>query len=112
MKLSAAYSDDFLADDVHELCRMTSDLTGVALSQFKKHKTPWYSCDSIPTYYSAKYDIKFVIGAAANVEAELWFKDKKYNEPNSFSVDWDEGATVAAPPELPVELGNNYNRYR
>lgn len=99
-------------EGVHELCRMKSDLTGVNLSRFQKHKSPWYTCDSLPTWYSAEYEIRFVVGAAANVEAELWFKDQKYNEASAFSIDWDEGASKSAPQELPVELGNNYDRYR
>lgn len=91
---------------------MTSDLTRVDLSQFQKHKKPWYSCDSFPTWYSAEYEIKFVVGAAAAVDSELWFKNQKYNEPNAFKVDWDEGASVSAPREIPTERNRDYDRYR
>lgn len=92
---------------------MTSNLSGIDLKQFQKHKKPWYSCDSsMPTYYTAAYEIRFKMAAAAAVEAELWFKDKKYSEPSSFKIDWEEGASVSAPREIPGAVETNYDRYR
>ena len=92
---------------------MTSDLTRVDLSQFEKHKKPWYSCDSSrQTYYTANYEIRFVIGAAAQVDAELWFKNQKYSEPSSFKIEWDEGAKISAPREIPTAVSTTYDRFR
>jgi len=91
---------------------MTSDLTKVDLSEFKKHKSHWWQCGSLPTYYSTEYEIRFVMGAAAAVEAELWFKNQKYSEPNSFKVDWEDGASVSAPRDVPGAVEHNYDRFR
>ena len=95
------------------MCQMTSDLTKVDLSQFQKHKKPWYSCDSsMPTYYTAAYEVRFVMRAAAAVDAELWFNNQKYNEPSSFNVEWEEGVSVPAPKEIPGAVETNYDRFR
>ena len=91
---------------------MTSDLTKVSLDQFEKHKSPWYSCDKVPTWYSTEYEIQFHISAAASVETELWFRGKKYSEPNSFKLEWEEGATVSAPKEVVWAVNSNYDRFR
>ena len=50
--------------------------------------------------------------AAAGVESELWFKNEKYSEENSFKVDWQEGSTVSAPREIPAAVEHNYDRFR
>lgn len=91
---------------------MTSDLTRVNVSEFQKHKKKWYHCDSTPTWYSTDYELRFNISAAGTVETELWFKNRKYSEPNSFTIEWEAGAGVSAPKEVIGAINTNYDRFR
>jgi hypothetical protein len=51
------------------------------------------------THYRARYHIRFNI-RPAGVDFELRFKGTRYNEANSFEVQWEEGAAISAPREL------------
>lgn len=100
-------------DGVVRLCQMSSDLSKMPLTNFEKHKSPWYAfCDKQPSYYTCSYEIRFIMQAAVGVESELWFKNQKYNEVNSFKVDWQEGTSVSAPREIPSAVEHNYDRFR
>lgn len=49
-------------------------------------------------YYEARYDVKFVIGAAADATFELWFRGQQWTAPNAVRIDWREGENVPAHP--------------
>ena len=83
--------------DGAELCSvMTSDLSQVDLKRFKKFKKHWWEFKKPPSYYEAKYKIRFCLNAA-NIECELWFEDRKYNERNSLQVQFESGMWAQRP---------------
>jgi hypothetical protein len=61
-------------------------------------KKRWYQFKKPPSYYKIAYQIKFILNAA-NIESELWFNGKKYNDPNSFQVLFESGMWRPRPKE-------------
>ncbi|KIW66690.1 hypothetical protein PV04_05998 [Phialophora macrospora] len=88
-----------LRDDGVELCCvMNSDLSKVDVRNFEKVKKRWWQLSKQPSYYKVAYAIKFILNAA-NIESELWFDGKKYNEPSSFRVHFESGMWRPRPKE-------------
>lgn len=77
---------------------MKSDLTRLDVQKFKKIKKHWWQMNKKPSYYKVSYDIKFKLNAA-NIESELWFQGKQYNEHNSFQVQFESGMWKQRPKE-------------
>ncbi|ETI22823.1 hypothetical protein G647_06899 [Cladophialophora carrionii CBS 160.54] len=88
-----------LKDDGVELCCvMNSDLSKIDIQNFEKVKKHWWQLNKQPSYYKVAYGIKFILNAA-NIESELWFDGKKYNEPSSFRVHFESGMWRPRPKE-------------
>ncbi|KIV84831.1 hypothetical protein PV11_00585 [Exophiala sideris] len=96
---SAGALPNSMQEDGAELCYvMTSDLSRVDLKRFRKIKKHWWEFKKPPSYYEAKYNIRFCLNAA-NIECELWFDDRKYNEPNSSQVQFESGMWTQRPKQ-------------
>lgn len=95
---------------VKTLCTMRSDLTSVPDSEFEKRKKHWWQCNKSETHYQAKYTIRFQLNSAG-IDSQLLFKGQQYSKPNSFNIQWEAGANMAAPKEHRKEVQANYDRY-
>ena len=82
------------------MAEMTSDLTSVPLDSFEKKKKRWWQFwKNTKTHYRATYEIRFRI-KPAGLDFELWFANRKYNDPAHFKVQWEEAGTrLRAPKE-------------
>lgn len=71
------------------------------MSEFEvvKERKSWYKkIGSRDKYRIAEHEVRVVIGST-DIKFELWFKGEQYTRPNSIRVEWQEGASVAAPNE-------------
>ncbi|CZR50942.1 uncharacterized protein PAC_00816 [Phialocephala subalpina] len=86
--------------DVITLAEVESDLSKVPIDRFtpRKGKRKFLGMKPGETYYKARYDVKFVIGAATDARFELWFSDQQYTAQNAIKIDWREGASIPAQP--------------
>ncbi|KUJ22737.1 uncharacterized protein LY89DRAFT_714475 [Mollisia scopiformis] len=84
--------------DVKELAEVESDLSAVSHKKFVEHQGKRSFFRKGEPYYEARYDVKFVIGAAADARFELWFQGQQWTSPNAIKIDWQEGANVPAHP--------------
>jgi hypothetical protein len=82
---------------------MNSDLSKVDIHNFEKVKKRWWQLNKQPSYYKVAYGIKFILNAA-NIESELWYNGKKYNEPSSFRVHFESGMWRPRPKEHLQEI--------
>ena len=97
---------------VKMLCTMRSDLTSVPYSDFEKRKKRWWRWwNKYETHYRADFTIRFQL-KPASIDTQLLFKGQRYNTPNSFTVQWDEGVNMAAPKEHRSDTHNNSSRHR
>ena len=81
---------------------MKSDLSAVDVKNFEKVKKRWWQMNKKPSFYKVTYDIKFILNAA-NIESELWFSGRKYNDPNAFQVAFESGMWKRRPKEHLLE---------
>ena len=74
--------------DANLVCHICFDLTDLGLDKLEARKGPtgkFFKRDQ--KYYRATFETKFIIGAAADLKIEVWFKGRQYNE-KYVSVDW------------------------
>lgn len=82
------------------LAEVESDLSKVPIDRFtlRKGKRKFLGMKPGETYHKARYDVKFVIGAATDARFELWFSGQQYTAQNAIKIDWREGANIPAQP--------------
>ena len=85
----------YSAEGARKFCSIESDLSDIPIDKFEKRDEPFiskYFTHRAKTYYVARYNIKFVIGAA-DIKFELWFKNRNRSKNRPIPLDWEEGAS-------------------
>jgi len=108
-ELDKDYLPIHMTADVRKLCNVTSDLSGVEDTKFKKKNRHWWSFRT--PYLRADYQIKVLIGPA-DITFQLWFDGQQLSRDNPITVDWQP----SAPPtftnlsgEPPAYFGHAYH---